>query len=76
MDTSGEGGHQAEVGSFAGLVGQGKTKPVSGVTAICLMQCDVPPSHKVDQVVDCGLWIVGPLLFNGCAKLAGIVRNW
>ncbi len=32
------------------------------------------PSHRVDQVVDCGLW--NPLLFNGCVKLLDIVRNW
>ncbi len=24
--------------------------------------------HRVDQVVDCGLCNVGPLLFNGCVK--------
>ncbi len=34
------------------------------------------PSQRVDQVVDCGLWNVGPLLFNGCAKLLDIGRNW
>ncbi len=34
------------------------------------------PSHRVDQVVDCGLWNVGPLFFNGCAKLLDIGRNW
>ncbi len=33
-------------------------------------------SHRVDQVVDCGLWDVGPLLFNGCVKLLDIGRNW
>ena len=27
---------------------------------------------KVDQVVDCGLWNVGPLIFNSCAKLLDI----
>ncbi len=50
----------------------GVRKPVS-------IWCDhhLPsPSHKVDQVVDCGLWNVGPLLFNGCAKLLDIGRNW
>ncbi len=26
--------------------------------------------------VDCGLWDVGPLLFNGCVKLLDIGRNW
>ncbi len=52
--------------------GGGVRKPVS-------IWCDhhVPsPSHRVDQVVDCGLWNVGPLLFNGCAKLLDIGRNW
>ncbi len=33
-------------------------------------------SHRVDQVVDCGLWNVGPLLFNCWAKLLDIGRNW
>ncbi len=32
--------------------------------------------HRVDQVVDCGLWNVGPLLFNGCVKLLDVGRNW
>ncbi len=52
--------------------GGGVQKPVS-------IWCDhhLPsPSHRVDQVVDCGLWNVGPLLFNGCAKLLDIGRNW
>ena len=40
------------------------------------MQCDTSPSHRADQAVDCGLWIVVPLLFNGCAKLLDIGRNW
>ncbi len=31
-------------------------------------------SHRVDQVVDCGLWNVGPLLFN-CWILAGTVTR-
>ncbi len=53
---------------------RGVQKPVSdsvsGVTIICLMQCNTSPSHRVD--VDCGLWNVGPLLFNGsCWILAG-----
>lgn len=29
-----------------------------GVTTICFMQCDTSPSRRVDQVVDCGQWIV------------------
>ncbi len=45
-------------------------------TTICLMQCNTSSLHRVDQVVDCGLWNVGPLLFNGCAKLLDIGRNW
>ncbi len=46
------------------------------MTIICLTQCNTSPSHRVDQVVDCGLWDVGPLLFNGFAKLLDIGRNW
>ncbi len=53
-----------------------QNQSVSGVTSICLTQCNTSPSHRVDQVVDCGLWNVGPLLFNGCAKLLDIGRNW
>ena len=34
-----------------------------------LMQCDTSSSHRVDQAVDCDLWNVVPLLFNGCAKM-------
>jgi len=45
------------------------------VTTICLMQCNTSPSHRVDQVVDFGLWNVGLLLFSGCAKLLDIDRN-
>lgn len=48
-----------------------KYQSVSGVTTICVMQCDTFPLHAVDQVVDSGLWNVGPL-FNGCAKLRDI----
>ena len=59
--------------NFAWLGGSGgpENQSVSGVATICLMQCNTPPSHRVDQVVDCSLWNVGPLLFNGCAKFAG-----
>ncbi len=52
-----------------------KNKSVSGVTTIFLMQCYTSPSYRGDQVVDCGLCNVGPLLFNG-AKLLDIGRNW
>ncbi len=60
------------IGGSRGGVGQS----VSGLTTICLMQCNTSPSHRVDQVVDCGLCNVGPLLFNVCVKLLDIVRNW
>ena len=33
-------------------------------------------SYRVDQAVDCGLWNVVPLLFNGCAKLLDIGGTW
>ncbi len=46
------------------------------MTTICLVHCNTSPSHRVDQVVDCGLWNIGPLLFNGCANLLDIGRNW
>ncbi len=56
--------------------GGSENHSVSGVTTICLTQCNTSPSHRVDQVVDCGLWKVGPLLFNGCWKFLDIGRNW
>ncbi len=64
--------------SFTVLGGSGgsENQSVSGVTTICLTQCNTSPSHRVDQIVDCGLWNVGPLLFNGCVKLLDIGRNW
>ena len=34
------------------------------------------PLHRVDQAVDCALWNVIPLLFNGCVKLLDIVGKW
>ncbi len=33
-----------------------ENQSVSGVTTICLTQCNTSPSHRVDQVVDCDLW--------------------
>ena len=33
-------------------------------------------SHRVDQAVDCVLWNVVLLLFNGCAKLLDIGGKW
>ncbi len=66
--------------SFTVLGGSGgggsENQSVSGVTIICLNQCNTYPSHRVDQVVDCELCNVGLLLFNGCAKLQDIGRNW
>ncbi len=61
---------------IGGGSGGSENQSVSGVTTICLMQCNTSPSHRVDQVVDFGLWNVGPLLFNGCEKLLDIGRNW
>ncbi len=58
------------------VLGGSENQSVSGVTTICLTQCNKSLSLRVDQVVDCGLLNVGPLLFNGCAKLLDISRNW
>ncbi len=44
--------------SFTVLWGS-ENQSVSGVITICLTQCNTSPSHRVDQVVDCGLWDVG-----------------
>ncbi len=54
----------------------GGVRNVSGVTTICIIQCDTSPLHRVDMVVYCGPWNVGPILFNGSAKLLAIGRNW
>jgi hypothetical protein len=40
------------------------------------MQHDTSPSHRVHQAVDCGLWTVVSLLFNGCAMLLDTAGNW
>ena len=56
---------------WGGLRGS-ENQSVSGVTTICLTSL----SHRIDQVIDCGLWNVGPLLFDGCAKLLDIDRKW
>jgi hypothetical protein len=40
------------------------------------MQCDTPPLHRVDKAVDCGLWNVVPILFNGYEKLLDFGGNW
>ncbi len=57
------------------VLGRSENQSVSGVTTICLTQYNTSPLQRVDQVVDCGLWNVGPLLFNGSAKLLDIGRN-
>ncbi len=64
------------LGGGLGGGGGSEKQSVSGVTTICLTQCNTSPSYRVDQVVDCGLWDVGPLLFNGCVELLDIGRNW
>ncbi len=61
--------------SIGGPGGGSGNQSVSGVTTICLMQCNTSPLHRVDQVVDRGLWNISPLLFDGCAKFLDIGRN-
>ncbi len=46
---------------LGGVRGGPKNQSVSGVTTICLTQCNTSPSHRVDQVVDCGLCWSTPL---------------
>ncbi len=65
----------SKICSFIVLVGS-ENQYFPGVTTICLTQCNTSPKHRVDQVVGCGLWNVGPLIFNGCAKLLDIGKNW
>ncbi len=53
------------------------------IAQVCLWLATIKGHYKmcsftefrVNLVVDCGLWNVGPLLFNGCAKLMDIGRN-
>ncbi len=54
--------------SGGGGGGGSENQSVSGVTTICLTQCNTSTLHIFDQVVDCGLRNVGPLLINGCVK--------
>ena len=44
-----------------------ENQSLSGVITFCLMKHTTSPSHRVDQAVECGLWNVVPLFFNGCA---------
>ena len=45
---------------------------VSGVTTICLTQCNTSPSHRVDQVVDCGMLVhSSSIAVRSCWILAG-----
>ncbi len=53
------------------VLGGSENQSVSGVTTICLTQCNTSPSHRVDQVVDCGLRNVGPLKW-----LCEVARYW
>ncbi len=49
-----------------------KTSKVSGVTSICLMQCNTSPLHRVDQVVDCGMLVhSSSMAVWSCWLLAG-----
>ncbi len=57
--------------SFTVLVGS-ENQSVSGVTTICLTQCNTS-SHRVDQVVDCGMLVHSSSM--ACAKLRDIGRN-
>ncbi len=67
---------QSKMCSITVLGGGSENQSVSGVTTICLTQCNTSPSHRVDQIVDCGLWDIGTHLFNGCVKVLDIGRNW
>ncbi len=54
------------------VLGGGGNQSVSGVTTICLMQCNTSPLHRVDQVVDCGLLIhSSSMAVQSCWILAG-----
>ncbi len=50
------------------------------IAQVCLRLATIKGHPKMcnqsDLQIDCGLWNVGPLLFNGCAKLLDIGRNW
>ncbi len=52
-----------------------ENQSVSGVMTICLMQCNTSPWHRVDQVVDCGLWNMlvhsSSMAVQSCWILAG-----
>ncbi len=49
-------------------IGGSESQSVFGVTTICLMQCNTYPSHRVDPVVDCGMFVT-PLQW--LCKVAG-----
>ena len=69
--------HLLVTNTFKKRQGHGsKNKSVFGMTTMCLIKRDTSPSHRVDQAVDCGLWNVAQLLFNGCVKLLDIGWNW
>ncbi len=60
--------------SFTVLGGSGgggsENQSVSGVTTICLTQCNTSPSHRVDQVDPVSMLAMEEL---GCFQLPGIV---
>ncbi len=59
---------------FTVLGGSGgfENQSVYGVTTICLTQCNTSPSHRVDQVVDCGMLVhSSSIAVRSCWILAG-----
>ncbi len=68
-----------DVASFKGSVQLAAVHPsenqsVSGVTTIFLTQCNTSHSHRVDQVVDCGLCMLvhsSSIAVRSCWILAG-----
>ena len=52
-----------------------ENQSLSGVTTICLMQCDTSPLHRVDQAVDCGLRDVVPTPLQWLWEVDGYCRE-
>ncbi len=58
------------------LLSYKSNQSVSGVTNICLTQCNTSPSHRVDQVVDCGMLVhSSSMAVQSCWLLAGTVTR-
>ncbi len=54
------------------VLGGSEYHSLSGVTTICLTQCNTSPSHGVDQVVDCGMLVhSSSMALWSCWILAG-----